>query len=76
MLEIALAALRHVPERARGFLGGGCGDDGTANESGDAGDNDHAPKEGRDSPVADGPPDVVRADQNVIDAYLGVPHED
>ena len=26
--------------------------------------------------IADGPPDVVRADQNVIDAYLGVPHED
>ncbi len=25
--------------------------------------------------IADGPPDVVRADQNVIDAYLGVPHE-
>jgi len=26
--------------------------------------------------IADGPPDVVRADQIVIDAYLGVPHED
>ncbi len=26
--------------------------------------------------IADGPPDVVRADQNVIDAYLGVPHEE
>jgi len=26
--------------------------------------------------IADGPPDVVRADQIVIDAYLGVPHEE
>jgi len=26
--------------------------------------------------IADGTPDVVRADQNVIDAYLGVPHDD
>ncbi|MBT3703665.1 MAG: ABC transporter ATP-binding protein, partial [Alphaproteobacteria bacterium] len=25
--------------------------------------------------IADGVPDVVRADQNVIDAYLGVAHE-
>src|SRR5579884_1159319 len=25
--------------------------------------------------IADGPPDAVRADQAVIDAYLGVPHE-
>jgi len=26
--------------------------------------------------IADGTPDVVRANQNVIDAYLGVPHDD
>ncbi|MGF1610647.1 MAG: ABC transporter ATP-binding protein [Kiloniellales bacterium] len=25
--------------------------------------------------LADGPPEVVRADRNVIDAYLGVPHD-
>jgi branched-chain amino acid transport system ATP-binding protein len=25
--------------------------------------------------IADGPPDAVRADQGVIDAYLGVPHD-
>jgi branched-chain amino acid transport system ATP-binding protein len=25
--------------------------------------------------IADGPPDVVRANQDVIDAYLGVAHE-
>ena len=26
--------------------------------------------------IADGTPDEVRRNQNVIDAYLGVPHED
>jgi len=26
--------------------------------------------------IADGTPDVVRANQNVIDAYLGVAHDD
>jgi branched-chain amino acid transport system ATP-binding protein len=26
--------------------------------------------------IADGPPDAVRTDQTVIDAYLGVPHQD
>ena len=26
--------------------------------------------------IADGTPDEVRANKNVIDAYLGVPHED
>jgi len=26
--------------------------------------------------IADGPPETVRADQTVIDAYLGVPHQD
>jgi branched-chain amino acid transport system ATP-binding protein len=26
--------------------------------------------------IADGSPDTVRADQNVIDAYLGVTHAD
>ena len=25
--------------------------------------------------LADGPPDEVRSNQEVIDAYLGVPHE-
>jgi len=25
--------------------------------------------------IADGPPEVVRTDRDVIDAYLGVPHE-
>ena len=25
--------------------------------------------------IADGPPDEVQASQDVIDAYLGVPHE-
>jgi branched-chain amino acid transport system ATP-binding protein len=26
--------------------------------------------------IADGPPNSVRTDQTVIDAYLGVPHQD
>jgi branched-chain amino acid transport system ATP-binding protein len=26
--------------------------------------------------IADGPPDAVRADRSVVDAYLGVPHDD